>query len=35
MYSIVEKLDEVKIEQLMDLYKQCWWAKDRKVDASI
>lgn len=32
MYSIIEKLNEKQIVQLMNLYKQCWWAKDRNVD---
>lgn len=32
MYTIINKLDEHHIEQLMDLYKQCWWARDRKIE---
>ena len=32
MYNIIEKLNEKQIFQLMNLYKQCWWAKDRNVD---
>ena len=32
MYSIIENLDEKHIEQLINLYQQCWWAKDRNVE---
>ena len=31
MYTIIEKLEKKQIEQLINLYKQCWWAKDRNV----
>ena len=32
MFTIINKLEDYHIEQLMDLYKQCWWAKDRKIE---
>lgn len=31
MATIIEKLNEAQLLQLMNLYTQCWWAKDRNI----
>ncbi len=32
MFQVIEKLDEHHFHQLMDLYQQCWWAKNRSIE---
>ncbi len=32
MYTTIEKLEDKHIEQLINLYKQCWWSKDRNIE---
>lgn len=32
MVKIINHLEEHHIHQLMNLYKQCWWAENRQID---